>query len=220
MKKNLLFSFLLCIFLFSCSENDIDELSIKSNEIDVENDSEPYISEEMQKILDMIDTCTTAMPIEKLIPFDVKAFNEVSSDKSLSLKSVTSSNLVTGYSTSSTLYTRVKTVISETQADNFDTTAGTYYVTCKSATYYLESNGTVYPAYTDGDIMGINPEDLTQVGYSSEEIVPGALYYLTTYIWGLSECGSSDCVVFTLIPIYYYSIGDYLEQLQWRYYEF
>ena len=220
MKKNLLYSFLLCIFLFSCSENDFDEPSIKSNEIDVENDYEPYISEEMQKILDMIDTCTTAIPIEKLIPFDVKAFNEMSSDESLSLKSVMSSNLVTGYSVSSTLYTRVETVVNDTQADNFGITAGTYYVTCKYATYYLNTNGSIIATYADGDIMGINPDDLTQVGYSIQEINPNKYYFLTTYLWGLSTCGESNCDVVSWIPAGYQFVNDYLNHLQWRYYEF
>ena len=220
MKKNLLYSFLLCIFLFSCSENDFDEPSIKSNEIDVENDYEPYISEEMQEILDMIDTCTTAIPIEKLIPFDVKAYNEMSSDESISLKSVMSTLLATGCDASSTLYTRVETVVSATQADNFGITAGTYYITCKSATYHLEANGIVYPAYSDGDIMGINPDNLNEVGYHNEEMVSGHLYYLTTYLWGLSTCGSEDCIISSWIPAGYQFVNDYLNHLQWRYYEF
>jgi len=132
--------------------------------------------------------------------------------------------VVTGYTSSSTLYTRVKTIVDETQADNFNITAGTYYITCKSVTKYLLFSGSLLSSRADGDVMGVDPDNLSKVGYKAEQ-KSTSVYFFTTYIWGLSLGSTSDYEISEWIPripsgggyLYFNIASDFMNSLQWRY---
>lgn len=224
--KNLfyLISCLITICLSGCSNDITDQSSdvVTKSEV-LESEYTPYISPQMQNILSMIDTCTTAIPIEKLIPLSDTSLNSSSTSKVLT-KSDDGTLVATGYTSSSTLYTRVKTIVDDTQADNFNIAAGTYYITCKSVAKYLSFSGLLDPARADGDVMGVNPDDLSQVGYKAVQ-KSSTVYLFTTYIWGLSLGSTSDYEISEWIPripsgsgyLYFNIASDFMSNLQWRY---
>lgn len=223
MKKRNPLLLVICIFIYACS-NDLNDSSTSDSSLITAN-YEPYISPQMQEILNMIDTATTAIPIEKLIPF-VEDSNS-SSAVVLRSSSADGTTVAKGFSKYATLYTKVKTVISATQASNFNTKAGTYYITCVSATLYQNTSGELLDAMLETDVMGINPDDLTQRGYHIDEKKAGSLYYLTTYTWGLATGATEDYIESEWIPRIYTGTGysfysdyyTYISNLQWRYYE-
>lgn len=225
MKK--IFYSVLCLFIGTCLSACSSDLGDNStNSVEKEETYKPYVSAQMQGILSMIDTCTTAIPIEKLIPINTKSAKvKIASRSSLSTTGNSDGSLVaTGYSRSSTLYTKVKTVVDETQASNFNIKAGTYYVTCMSATLYLQCVGTPIAGMVDTDVMGIDPDSLSQRGYHITEKKVNSLYFFTTYIWGLATSPSNEYIEW--IPIIPTTTGsrtffypqDFVANLQWRYY--
>jgi hypothetical protein len=227
MNKNYFFTLLslLGIFILSCSKNDVDELSENSVVNKIAVDYQPYISPSMQEILDMIDTCTTPIPIEKLIPY-LNSSNDLTSENELALSTKSSSiEVVTGYDDASTLYSNVETVIDATQSDNFGISAGTYYVTCKAAYKGIITGGFyVSPKIYEDDIIGINPDNLTRRGYHVDEVNPADIYEFTTYIWGIAYGSSSEYIIMEWIPRStgneFRFASDFLDQIQWRYYAY
>lgn len=151
MKKRNLFLLVICIFTYACS-NDLND-SLTSDSLLITANYEPYISPQMQEILNMIDTATTAIPIEKLIPF-VEDSNSLSSVV-LRSSSADGTIVAKGFSKYATLYTKAKPIISAAQASNFNTKAGTYYITCVSATLYQNTSGELLEAMLETDVMGI-----------------------------------------------------------------
>ncbi|MGV8092290.1 MAG: hypothetical protein AB2L24_10550 [Mangrovibacterium sp.] len=177
----------------------------------------------MQEILDMIDTCTTPIPIEKLIPYLNSSYDSTSGNELSLLTKSSSIEVVRGYDNESTIYSKVETVIDEVQSDNFGISAGTYYVTCKAATINLLTNGYyVFPTIFEDDDIGINPDNLTQRGYHVDEVAPAIIYVFTTYIWGIAYGSSSEYVIMEWIPRPrsggdWLHASDFLGQLEWRY---
>ncbi len=220
------FLFFIGICFFSCSDEENNDQTIENPEI--EEKHETFISHEMQTILNMIDTYKTTIPFKKLIPYNIQHCTEtISQDELTILENMTSISIKidSGYSFSSTLFSRIETIVDDTQAASLGIEAGTYYVTCKYASHELITNGIKpFIFYVEGDAMGINPENLSEIGYHVEEIVPNELYDLTTYIWGLASCSTSNCTYSEWIPRIageaagFVLANDFLNNLQWRYY--
>lgn len=225
---NITFYLLVIFCVFSCS-NDVE--NVEDQVQDELEDYEPYISAQMQEILTMIDTCTTPIPIQTLIPginsiMGVVTEEETSLSPKLSLRSSTGTTVVTGSSFESVLYTNVSTYVDETWITNmnFPLEAGTYNATCYSATYRLRTYGTgVYEAYEATDIIGMNPDEMTQRGYAIETKVENQLYYFTTYIFEISKPYVTSGL-YPLIPtdggfIRFSLFEDFAYNMQWRYFE-
>jgi len=236
--------FMLLICLFSCSNGIEDEQinvsdleSVEGNVIStrsettediqelidaiLEEEYEPYISTQMQDILSMIDSSTTPIPLENLIPnIDILLTGGGLNEVSLLTKS-NATTVATGYSNYSYLYTNVSTSVSATMASNMNLVngAGTYNVSCVCVTYYLLTNGsTPYSAFENTDIMGMNPDDISQRGYAIEQKVANQLYYLTTYIY---EIGNFYPKIPTNNGYLMFNIdNEYAGCMQWRYFAF
>jgi hypothetical protein len=220
----LLFAFIF-IVVNACSSDLDDELttvSFSENEKYV-----PYISTQMQEILNMIDTCSTTIPIEKLVPYVDNMANNIISVPMTSTRTTDDGTTVAeGYSKYSVLYTNVKTTISSTQAENFNCNAGPYYITCYVITKYLSTNGEIINAWTNTDAMGINPDDLSERGYVIDEKKANTLYYLSTYVWVINSSDintNGKCLpIINTISGYYHqfdTIYDFMSVMEWRYYQ-
>lgn len=220
---NIAFYLLVIFCVFSCS-NDVE--NVENQVQDELEDYEPYISAQMQEILAMIDTCTTPIPIQTLIPginsiMGVATDEETSLSPKLTLRSSTGTTVATGYSYYSTLYSDVSTYVDETWASNLNLTfqPGTYKVSCFSATYRVRTYGAaLYEAYELSDIMGMQADEISQRGYSVDKKVENELYYLTTYIYAIS--GMVFPIIYTDTRTYSFQmVYDFISNLQWRYFE-
>ncbi len=228
MRKNYyLFLVISLLGLWSCSNDNSSEPSIKANAIA----DKAYISPQMQQTLAILDTCKGAVPIEELIPYTKNENNSSYSSQSIltrgSEKDSTGSSVVTTYDNYYILYANQKTTISAVQAANLGVNAGTYYVTCYAVIYYLHfSTEVTHIEDQTGqyDTMGIDPDDLTKRGFAITNQTKKACTF-TTYIWGCSTTNGGD--IYSIIPIIPTASGgenQYPEQytfmscMHWRYY--
>jgi hypothetical protein len=137
-----------------------------------------------------------------------------------------------GYSHFTDIYKDRKVHISPQSAQNLGLNPGIFYATCRAVTYKLVTDRPIslIPPYGT-DIMGINPETLTEKGYSyTMEMTPGGKYsyVFVTYILALSfpnkdrlqesewickafNSGAGRGVVKAI------DVQEYLNNLQWRY---
>jgi len=234
MKKKYFLAFIAALCIYSCTNEQGDnEISTKIT-TEKSNISKPYISPKMQEILNILDTCKEAIPIEKLCPFATNSKIMKSSEysKSIISRAEDPTTVVTGYDVVTALYTKQKTIINSTQSLNFDIPTGTYYVTCHAATkdiYFSTTQNTVFSCYKSGDVMGINPDNLNAIGYNMTAKYTGRYYTLTTYYWEITDDGnpgtSTGGLIYPHIPDElsfrtYPSLIDYLSHTQWRYMSF
>lgn len=210
--------------LCSCSNDNSSEPSISTK---VAASYKAYISPQMQQTLSMLDTCTTAIPIENLIPY-VSKKDTTSQESSTSItRSGGNSTIAQGFDSQTALYSYQKVTISDTQSLNFGVATGTYYATCIAITYFLScdySNGiTKYSLNTD--IIGIDPDNEIAKGFHIDTLTKNKQYIFTTYFWELRD-GASSIYNPRTIPYEYSSTGnlvmieilaDWLPRLQWRY---
>lgn len=227
------------LFLFVCCNNEEEVLDNNSTK-NVSEAKSPYISPQMQEILTMIDTCTTEIAFEKLIPvpdsvlLDVIAVSdETTLMPAIATKALESSSF-TGKTHSSALYSLQKTTLSETQIINLGlTTTRTYYVTCWAVEYEFIDTRTFLRRKVDNENIGIDPDDLQQKGYSINKISSDGvnIYTFTTYIWGISTTNSSNYVYQEYLPRYYNnatgryepittSEKDWFNKLTWYFYAY
>ncbi|MCD8264754.1 MAG: hypothetical protein LUD02_11920 [Tannerellaceae bacterium] len=169
----------------------------------------------MQEILNRIDTCTTPIPLQELIPFLKDSTQNIQDFFNMAVQTRATNNdeeittLITGSDGSQNLYTRVQTYIDADLANSLNYYAGTYYVTCK-AVYkaFAETDAILYTTEKvyDTDAMGVNPETLADRGYSSEQVT-STVYKFTTYIWGISNGVTTEYPTVEWIPRWYTGSG-------------
>lgn len=240
MKRNNYFFILIfpiCAFC-GCSDES-SEISSNSttsstSKVIADNDTSVYISPKMAKILKMIDTCQTAIPIENLIsPIkDTETSNNLKTRTTGTYDDSDGSYVITGYTNSILLYSDVKTTISEAQESSFNMPAGTYYIACFAVTQDVsfKNETTLVSAYKYGDMMGIQPDSLNAFGYSVQEKYAKRNYRLTTYLWGLASVKSSDdgytYNLYQNIPNTSNDastevlLSDFLNEIQWRFFAY
>ena len=218
--KNLYFvlSLLLCFGITSCS-NDSEDYKEQAQD-SPQADYKPYISSQMQDILNMVDTCNTfdPIPINKLIPGVENLMVDSINQRTSLIKSTETDGrkVVRGNNRYSFLYVDVNTYIDATTAKNmgFNNGAGTYKVTCIAATKFLESDIPIESAFENRDIMGMNPDNITQRGYAIEKKLTKR-YFLTTYLYTFQN-------IFNCYPMPVHGpmfLEEYLDSLEWYYFE-
>jgi hypothetical protein len=177
----------------------------------------------------MIGDYNSIIPIEKIIPACKVSSRNVDERAASSYNDRVS--VAVGYSDYKTLYSRKSVLVTAEAAQNFGIQPGVYYATCRAVTYHLVKDrpiSLIAPYSTD--IMGVNPETLTEKGYSYSLTITSAgkySYVFTTYIWALSTEGAGDFPVSEWVCrshnvqgggcVKLLASGDYMENLQWRY---
>lgn len=216
------------------SNSTTSSTASSTTKVIADNDTSVYISPKMAKILKMIDTCQTAIPIENLIsPIkDTETSNNLKTRTTGTYDDSDGSYVITGYTNSILLYSDVKTTISESQKYAFNMPSGTYYIACFAVTQNVsfQNETTLISGYKHGDIMGILPDDsLNSFGFSIQEIYAKHNYRLTTYLWGLASVKSSDeGYTYDIYPnisndaggYKKFLLSDYLAGMEWRYYPY
>lgn len=237
MKRNSYFFILIFSMYAFCgcsdksSEISSNSTTSSTTKVITDNDTSVYISPKMAKILKMIDTCQTAIPIENLIPpiKDTETSNNLKTRTTGTYDDSDGSYVITGYTNSILLYSDVKTTIPEAQKYAFNMPSGTYYIACFAVTQDVsfQNETTLTSGYKHGDVMGILPDDsLNSFGFSIQEIYAKHHYRLTTYLWGLASVKSSDeGYTYNIYPNVLDSEGtfkemqlsDFLAGMKWRY---
>ena len=238
MKKiHSLLSILVLILLVCCNneENVPDNNLINT----ISETRSPYISTQMQEILALIDTCTTEITFEQLIPVPDSVLLDIFSvsDETVlnpTTKAIESSSF-TGSTYSSALYSLQKTTLSEAQVINFGLTATTrdYYITCWAVEYTFLDTRTFLQRKVANENIGIDPDNLQQKGYIINKTSADGIniYTFTTYIWGISTTNGSNYVYQEYLPRYYNSTTggyesftasekDWFDKLTWNFYAY
>lgn len=232
--------------LMSCSDVDKADGQVDSDYSQILAEAKPYISSGMQELINKLDTITAPIDIEEVIPFIDKILEKDSLTTSLKVTTranVDGTTVTSGYSKTTTLFSKKAVTISNSDSPLRESLGYAFklypsssteivYLTCKAICNYVYFSDVVsfFPAYAEGDFMGITPEafntDITnnstfEQGYYSEEKVTGRLYYLTTYIFEAYLTSDSTGLVNRILPANDMSIseiGQYCNRLQWRYY--
>lgn len=206
-------------------------------------DVKPYVSPGMQKLIDKLDAVTTILPLEELIPGIETLFVEdtLSVNHNAVTRAVTAT-VANGYNDRAFLFRNRPVSLSTTSSafkeslnlGDFADYTNIYLSAIAVCQYvYFDTPISTFRASTkEGDFIGVNPDkfDVDEIsnntyftlGYSTEEVAPGELYYLTTYIFIIS--GGTDIYQGYLLPFkksgYSYTMGYdyYCESMQWRYY--
>lgn len=200
----------------------------------------PYISSGMQALINKLDTVTTVLPIEELMPgIETLFFKDTISVNRGEVTRTVSSEVLTGYYSKSFLFRNKAVSITNSNSsfkESLNCTlnmSGTVYLSaiavCQYA-IYAEPISLFRKAPQESDMIGIdpdsfNPDGITNdtyfsLGYSVEELSPGEFYYLTTYIFVISD--SNDIYLGYLLPYisaaytYQFRMDYYCESLQWR----
>jgi hypothetical protein len=228
MKKKILFVGLLCMLVWACTNEDQPNNDASSSEQSAVA-YEPYISPQMQQTLTMLDTCTTPIPIEKLIPYvnKIDTSSQKTTKEYVTRASDDGTTVVTGYYQEQILFTNTKVTISDDQTSVFcpGYAAGDYYATCYAVTYYLRCNNSgIEELIETNDTIGINPDNENSKGYHIQTLSVGTKYLFTTYFWFIWQSNKKDAGFY--IPFEYtdaygfsrmQSLDDYLPEIQWRF---
>ncbi len=237
------------IIIVSCS-NGVEDAANTNNYSQINGEAEPYISSGMQELINRLDTATIALPAEEIMPFLNNLINQDSVNTAKEVLTRTTNTegttVLTGYNKTATLFSKKKITITTNNSSlrnalsymfhfSSNSSSETVYITCKAISFYayFSEQTTIFDAYEDGDYMGLNPdtfdENITNdsyydKGYHIEEKVAGRLYYLTTYIIGISDTATTDESSSFWLPEHNnYLVNDidsYCSRLEWRIYKF
>ncbi len=70
----------------------------------------------------------------------------------------------------------------------------------------MNPGGTPSPIiYSEQDVLGINPDNFNEQGFSIQEMLPNVYYKCTTYLWAIhkmNSLGEAQDQIFYVIPCY------------------
>jgi hypothetical protein len=191
----------------------------------------PYISSKMQSILFALKS-KSMLSLEAVFPASKKRLLRYTETISTLDYIGDTVHLDIGYSYFTDIYKDRKVYISPQSAQNLGLKPGVFYATCRAVTYKLVKDRPIslIPPYNT-DIMGINPETLTEKGYSytMERTAESKYSYVfVTYILALSlPCGngvqelewickdSNSNIAKSFVRVI--DVEEYMNNLQWRY---
>lgn len=206
--KNLfyLFSslFLFAVITISCSNESGEELEGLPSTESID-EIEPYISPKMAETIAFLDTCTSVVPIEQLLPVVDTRIDEISSGEGQLSARSTVSESYTGKTSQKFLFTDKLVSISKLQITNWNSvygdvylTAGNYYLTAIAVYWQKIDDRQIYKSYDIGRKMGVDPDDDTAIGYNLQTIAPDT-YLFTSYVYALRE-NVGDEYMYLFIP--------------------
>ena len=207
------------LFLFTCCSNE--EYEPKSDPVIPETKT-PYISPQMEEILNMLDTCTTAIPFEKLVPAANDGMvallrNSTSSEipEMLTTRADVEALTHIGATYMTCLYALQQTTFTEQQLANFNfsTHIKTWYVSCYAIEWSFQETRSVVRRPILNENIGIDPNDLAQRGFAISDVIPGVIRKFTTYVYAITQSGDPSNYIYqeTIPRRYGGSTNYYLE---------
>lgn len=200
--RKLFFLIPLISSLISCTNEDLKGHS----EDFVLTNIEPYISPQMQDLINLADTSKGVLPLEAIIPCVTNRYllNNNQVVKVIS-RSDDDSVVLTRYDDIVKLYSKRKTYISREIAERYNIKFFVdskqliedypdpnkpYYVTCYAivkSVKYSTPKDIVPDIYVNGTVIGINPDSLNNYGYHVTDRYKKRNYVLTTYVWSIVD---------------------------------
>jgi hypothetical protein len=250
MKKYFLFISSMMLILFASCSNGVEDAVNANDYSQIIEEAEPYISPGMQRLINKLDTATTTFSAEEVMPFLNELINQdslkTSNASQTRAASIEGTTVLTGYNKTTTLFSKKKIVITLNNSAlrnslnyifkfSSNSSSETVYITCKAVSFYVyfSDSTSIFENYTNGDYMGLSPDgfavDITNdssfdKGYHIEEKKEGRLYYLTTYIIGISDIATTNEDSSFWLPEYNTllenNINSYCSKLEWRFYKF
>lgn len=191
----------------------------------------PYISSKMQSILFALKNNSNVLSLEAVFPASRCLSGHPDATSLLNYIGDTV-HVDVGYSHFTDIYKDRKVYVSPQSAQNLGLKSGIFYATCRAVTYKLlkDTPISLVPPHNT-DIMGINPETLTEKGYSytMERTPEGRYSYeFVTYILALSSpCRNGLEELEWICKDFNSNVGggvvrvvdveEYMNNLQWRY---
>jgi hypothetical protein len=198
MRKLFLLVSFISLFI-SCTNDDLREHD------SIVTDIKPYISPQMQDLINIADTSKGALPLEAILPC-VSNKHLLDNNVSKVMSRVDDDAVVLlGYDDIVKLYSKRKTYISREIAERYNikffvdnkqleedypNPNKPYYVTCYAivkSIKYSTPKDIIPDIYVNGTVIGINPDSLNNFGYHVEDRYKHRNYVLTTYVWSIVD---------------------------------
>jgi hypothetical protein len=192
----------------------------------------PYISSKMQSILFALRNNSNILSLEAIFPASKRQLSHTETTISVLDYIGDAVHVDIGYSYFTDIYKDRKVYISPQSAQNLGLKPGVFYATCRAVNYKLVKDRPIslIPPHNT-DIMGINPETLTEKGYSyTMERTPDGKYsyVFVSYILALSSpCMNGLQELEWICKDFNSNVGrgfvrvidveEYMNNLQWRY---